>query len=340
MDEKEKLQVDELLSGYLDGELSKRQYTQIKRLIKNDQQVAARLGELERCRQLLGALPVEAAPEGISRGVMESLSAARLVVEERTGRRQHRAGVRDLFVRRLVAAAAMVAVIVLLGAVVFNILRPRAGQDELAAGGDMEPKAVIDNSYIPRTGSITKVVLSQQPFQMRLELTSRESFSVNAVVAKAIYDNGLLDCSSIRRENDKAIYTLRCGKENIGVLVASLRNIWPKFDHTRMAVSKESFGEALWVDDVSAEQVLAILRVDDSATRLAMARDFAVLNRISSALADADGLAGVGSGDYEFLNVDKPVLTWGRPARAKTQDEIDGSQVRTELTIVVTSKIN
>lgn len=341
MNDKDRTHIDELLSSYLDDELSERQHTEVKRLISHDQRIAGRLRELEKCRELLGSLPHQEAPAGILEAVKESFAQTALVGEYKA-RREHRAGVRNLFVRRLAAAAAMIAVVGALGLVVFSIVRPQGGERELALTdrrpGTVEQKISPATTDALQTDKGSGVIFAQQPFVKRLELTTTESFSVNAVVTRAIYDNGLLDCASIRRQADETTYILNCTRENAAVLLADLKGVWQKFDRTRLAVAKPSFGEAVWIDDVSAEQVTAILDQDDARIRLAMAQDFAALNRIAKALPGGGALAALGGREYESLRVDKPVLTWGRPTRTAPQTEISKKQETTHLTIVVISK--
>ena len=43
---KQNQNIDELLNGFIDEELTTRQHTEVKRLIKNDAQIAKRLKEL------------------------------------------------------------------------------------------------------------------------------------------------------------------------------------------------------------------------------------------------------------------------------------------------------
>ena len=61
----EKTKIEELLNGYVDGELSVRQRTQVKRMAANDPNIAKRLRQLEKCRVLVNSLPVSQTPPKI-----------------------------------------------------------------------------------------------------------------------------------------------------------------------------------------------------------------------------------------------------------------------------------
>jgi len=58
----EEMRIEELLNSYIDGELSVRQRTQIKRMAANDPNIEARLKQLQKCRALVSALPAAQAP--------------------------------------------------------------------------------------------------------------------------------------------------------------------------------------------------------------------------------------------------------------------------------------
>jgi len=58
MNEHPKTEIEELFSASLDGELTQRQETELKRLLQNDPQMVEQLAALRRQRELLCALPV------------------------------------------------------------------------------------------------------------------------------------------------------------------------------------------------------------------------------------------------------------------------------------------
>lgn len=343
MSDKEKIDIDELLNSYIDGELSDRHVTEIKRLIAHDEQVARRLRELQKTKELLAALPRAKAPAGLAEDVKKSLhrTAPR---DEYAWRDESRPGARNLLVRRLVTAAAMIALVSALGLVVFSIVKPEASERELAVSPRRTETAITrEDSVRKATAEVAPVttdagkIFALMAGQMQLELKTAEPVSSAKVISKAIYDNGLLDCTTRRSQAGKNIYSLKCNKESIAALLADSKSLWAKSEVVRLAVTRPAFGRDVIVDDVSVEQVLALLQQDGTQTRVAMAQDFAALNRIAGELPGSETLTAVHGRGYEGLKVGKPILTWGRPGTRRQPPSTPSEKEQIRLTIVVTS---
>ena len=73
--------LEELLSGYIDGELSERQCNEVKRLIGHNEQAAAMLKQLQKNKALLGSLPQAQAPAHLFENVRASLERSVLLDE-------------------------------------------------------------------------------------------------------------------------------------------------------------------------------------------------------------------------------------------------------------------
>jgi hypothetical protein len=340
MNEKEKFDIDELLSGYLDGQLSERHCTEVKRLIAHDEQVARQLQQLEKCRELLAGLPRAKAPAGLVEAVKESLER-RVLVDEYYQRSGVRAGQRSLFVRRLVAAAAMVALAGALGLVVFNILRPEPavhkplakpewtepGYSEPGSGGTM---TAADYTVVAGADSVTAAMAGQ----MKLELKTSDPASAAKLLSRLIYDSGLADYASPAVQAGRFVYSLRVSREDMAALLADLGGTWSRFDETSLTVAGRQLGEAVRVDGVSLEQLIAISQQDDVQRRAATARDFGKLNRIAAQLPGRQALIAIAGSEQEPLNVNKPVLTWARPGGAEKTTASQQPE-RVHLTIIV-----
>jgi hypothetical protein len=65
--------LDELLCSFMDGELSPRQRTEVQRMATRDAEVARRLQQLQSCRSLFRALPLEKAPSDLLEQIKVSL---------------------------------------------------------------------------------------------------------------------------------------------------------------------------------------------------------------------------------------------------------------------------
>ena len=63
--------IEELLNGYIDGELSADERSQVQRLIRENHTIAQRLRQLERCRELVSSLPPAEPPAQVVAGIKE-----------------------------------------------------------------------------------------------------------------------------------------------------------------------------------------------------------------------------------------------------------------------------
>jgi anti-sigma factor RsiW len=75
----ERPEIEELLSSYIDGELSERQCNEVKRLLDHDPQVAEMLSHMQRQKELLNALEVETAPETMLDDIKATLERSMLL---------------------------------------------------------------------------------------------------------------------------------------------------------------------------------------------------------------------------------------------------------------------
>ena len=235
MSERENPNIEELLNSFIDGELTEREQTEVKRLISHDAQVAQRLRELQNSKMLVSSLPRAEAPARILDEIKasletETLSGERAWSEERSDRR---VGVRHLMFRKVLAAAAMLGLVAILSGVIYTIVAP-------------------ESDYKPAMPAVA--------FDGRLELKTDALSTVNAFINKAIEDKGLSDSISLTSQGNKRVYSITCSREDLNVLLADLTNIWEKCDSTTLFVDTKTQGERKF-DDVSTERIITI--VDD-----------------------------------------------------------------------------
>ena len=234
MSERENPNIEELLNSFIDGELTEREQTEVKRLISHDVQVAQRLRELQNSKMLVSSLPRAEAPAQILDKVKASLeteilSGERAWSEERSDRR---VGVRHLMFRKVLAAAAMIGLVAILGGVIYTIVAPETPVSAVAFDG-------------------------------RLELKTGTLRTVNTFIDRAIEDKGLSDSISLTSQGNKRVYSITCSREDLNVLLADLTNIWEKCDSTTLFVNTKTQGERKF-DDVSTDRIIKI--VDDLVT--------------------------------------------------------------------------
>ena len=133
-------ELEELLSAYIDDELSERQRTEVKRLIEHDAEAAKELRYLEKQKQLLAALPAASVPRDMLGKVKTAVERKRTLDD--AGRVKARAiGSRRLYARRVLATAAMILLPVgVLAWVVWRIIMPLSvptgPNGPVANGGD------------------------------------------------------------------------------------------------------------------------------------------------------------------------------------------------------------
>jgi len=322
----EQIELDELLNGYVDGELSDRQTTEVRRMMLHDRKIAARVEELMRQRQLLASLPAEAAPAGLVdsiRGVMERRSL--LIAASSSSHRT--AGLMHLFARKLVAAAAMLALLGGLAFLVYTVIIPNdtvgpSGITALVSEGSLPGRSapVDDSPVVPKTVSIELLLKTVSPS------------GLNSVIAKTIDADGLWDCATVDRQLSKTTYSISCSKENIGGVLDELSAVWDKIAEKRLVV--EATGEdAITVEAVTPKQVAAVIDLPDIPSRVASARQFAEANNRLPVAGDADSVPADDA--QSVLKIPKPALTspdFDRAARSSVESRTD--KVSLKITVL------
>lgn len=296
-------EIDELLNGFIDAELTQQQYREVERMIRQDSAVAARLSELRRCRELVSFLPFVQAPAGTAEKVQVRLDAMGRRSKEAL-RIAERRGARDLFARRLLAAAAMVGLVAVLAAVVYTILSPEGTSQKPTANEDWKAK---EAAQVVQPGPVVAKA-PERLFSGRLELISSNTAAVDAFVRRAIEDSGL--SGSVSPVSGEAnAYVLTCGRQALGSLVTELESIWPRLESVRLLVEDEKHGSQIVVEDIQAEQMVEIIRQEGSEHCIEAAKDFAVLNRTKELLPGRELAALVESREPDLTVIPKPVLT-------------------------------
>jgi len=219
--------IDELLSSFIDGELTDRHRTEVQRLVSHDAQVAQRLRELQKCRMLVSSLPRAEAPADMAERIKTSLET-RTLLGSQPSAFDERKGARHLLVRKVLTAAAMIALVAVLTALVYTIVTPE--------------------TVAPPTG-----------FRARLEVKTTNLIAVDAVIKKAIEGNDIVRHSAPGGRRDERVYALSCSREALSSLLADLENVWERFDSATLFVETKTPGRPVVVDNVSAEQIANLI---------------------------------------------------------------------------------
>lgn len=302
--------IDELLSSFIDGELAESRQSEIRRLIADDPQVARRLRELQACKALVSSLPRAKAPAGILNEVKASLQA-RVPQSQQPVYSAASEIRRFVLVRRVVAAAAVIALIAVLS-VVIQALIPH----------DIAPGPLGADARIAAGG-----------FSGRLEFRTAAPAQVGPSIPKAIHDNGLSDRVVRTQVDGRKVYSLRCNKEALNVLLADLDSVWQRFDSATLFVDTEQFGKPIVIHAVTAEQTAEVINQDDFKACTELARDFAVLNNVAESMPGREVTAVVDGGPT-LPTIPKPSLASHEDTMKDSASSAEDGQ-KVSLTIVV-----
>jgi hypothetical protein len=311
MSEKEHLEKDELLSGYLDDQLSPRQLTELKRLLAHDLQFRQELETIERQRQLLRSLPIESAPAELAEEI-KSVLERRFILDD-SARRSDIAGKRGLRFRRWAATAAMILLPLLaLGVVVYTILQPTEQTPNTS-----EPVVAIENSSSAGASAASPELL----FSAVLQFQTNQPIAANDFIEKKIHTLGLMNFTTPQRQSDRTSYKIVCSRKYVEGLVGELADLWSHSKKASYALLDTSTKQPVQVDDIDSQQTLAMIRLADISAAAKLAQTFSEQNT-QKALAKANS-ADVAQPLPEKPS--KPILAWDEGTQqpsTNTQDTI------------------
>lgn len=336
---KDHLEIEELLNGFIDGELTQRQQIEVQRLLLHDSAIARRLKELEKCKSLAGGLERSEAPAGMAEDVMACLERKALPGEEAKGLEQER-GARDLLVRKILTAAAMISLFAVLGVVIYTIIGPAPGPMERVSDSGLS-RPVVDMTDEAERASAGEGIPGVEDvaagFEGRLELQTSTLLAVDAFINRKIEEHGLLGTARLTAEGNENTYVLSADRQSLGRMVADLAKIWERVDWARLIVETRKAGGVVTVSTVTAEQVAEILRQEDLERQVKAAKYFAVLNDIGDALPAEDEGSDLRRSSRDVVSIPKPVkpVMTSEGKVAKKVGEESGREQKVQLTIVV-----
>lgn len=236
----------EMISEYVDGTLSQRQETELRRLMANDPAISREVAVMQRQRELLSSLPCESAPETLLGDIRASIERKVLLSEIET---TDTGGRRHLFVRKFTTAAAMLVLAGLLGLVVHNIITPEPAGNVMIAREDAAAEQEIESLAMEQDNLRMKTIAAPEPmaakavpvrpqYSATLRLETVEPIAVNAYVEKSIQSNGLVDCTIPYRRPLENIntYVITCDAGTLVALMEDLGAVWERFEDASMVV--------------------------------------------------------------------------------------------------------
>jgi len=265
--------LDELLSSFIDGELSPRQRTEVQRMAAHDPAVARRLRQLQNCRTLVCALPPAEAPGDLLEQIRQSLERKTLLQEQPVTARRS-AGVVHLMFRRFVAAAAMIALVGVLGVVVYQIVAPVPGMQTLS------PVAVNPHppQPVPDLGGPAPVPVVDRGFSGRLELATAAFAQVDAFVQRAVESFGSVETAHREMAGDRRVYRVVGTRDSIHRLMASLGGVWQEFDSATLHVSELEGSAPVTIEAVTPDQMVEVVARKSTEASVETAQMYAAMN--------------------------------------------------------------
>jgi len=278
--------LDELLCSFMDGELSPRQRTEVQRMASHDPQVARRLQQLQNCRSLFCSLPVDKAPSDLLEQIKVSLERHSLLQEQPVVRKRS-VGAWHLAFRRLVAAAAVLVLMGVLGVVVYQIVAPVS-----SLGPGMAPLA--SDSRSPATAEpgrtvVTPLVVADHGFTGRLELRTARLAYADSFVAREIANSGLSGVNESDVLGNRRVYRVTGTRESVNRFVASLGGVWQNFEGAVLQVDRpENAATPVIVEAVTPEEAVSIVAQNSTQATIEAAAGYAAMNRAAKSMPDRE----------------------------------------------------
>lgn len=325
--------LDELLSSFMDGELSPRQRTEVQRMAAHDPAVARRLRQLENCRTMFCALPPAEAPGDLLEQIRQSLERKTLL-QEQPGSARRSAGVMHLVFRKFVAAAAMVALLAVLGGVVYQVLAPVS---------NTETPLVVATSPAQlgsgATGGQTPaVVVADAGFSGRLELRTAALASTDTSVGRVIDSCGLVNLAEDQMAGDRRVYRVVGSRQDIKQFVAALGGVWQECGVASLQVDRPDATTApVTIEAVTPDQVVTVIARDHTEASVETAEAYAVMNRLANRMPGHQIVPLLREDPgrlWAMTAVPKPKLTGGEQPKQTTHSAVQGS-AQASLTIVL-----
>jgi len=195
----------------------------------------------------------------------------RALLEEPSVSSRNIAGRWQLRARRFVAAAAMIALLGVLGVVIYQILAPVSDTGGLVVNKGSTPPTVI--------GPGGTIPVAAAEFSGRLEIRTASFANTVAFVTRAVKDDGLSSFVESELTGDSRIFRVASTREGVNRLLASLSEIWQTFDAATLYVSRPGqYADAVVVEAVTPEQAIRIVAQGTSQAFVDMAQGYAQMN--------------------------------------------------------------
>jgi hypothetical protein len=249
-----------LLNGYLDGELSESHAHKVEKRLAQDSSARELLAELKQVANRIGGLEREMAPDYLGQDILFELERNQLMTPHDSGAEQ--AGKNHLFLRRFVAAAALMFLAGVVGTIIYQVLFSPVGPVNresatvvkelmplVEKSADLEPLLASEDSV---SGSVETLI-----DETTLKLGSIElEVIAQSVPAEGMIENLLGELAiervmqiSINASSQQYAFVCRIGQ--LADVFAGLRN---PSDHQVRVLIKDS----------ENDRQVALVKVDES----------------------------------------------------------------------------
>jgi hypothetical protein len=332
--------IEELLNGFIDGELSAQETAEVVQLIEKDRSIARRLHEIETCRLLVSSLPPAEPPakvvsgiKGLVRGNWSHGVRVRYWQDSGSGSLKLSRGRLFLLSRQLVAASVAIGLLGVLSVVIYRIVAPETTAPRTIA---FQPKA---EDQMQNPGATVQNAEAVGVYS--LKLTTADFAGVDSFINRLLGESVWLQYRTTKQLPDQSVYRVYCSRAAFEDLMTGLTPVWTRFDSATLMVHSDNTEHQVAVGQVSPEQVAGIARQKTNAEQMRMARDFAVSNDIRRLLPQERMMAlgkspGQARPEPELTAIPKPVLTSG-DKNLLTAPKGAADRVQVDLNIVLSS---
>ena len=264
--EKEQNDLGVLLSAYLDGELSSAQNEKVEKRLATDAQARRQLAELREAIKWVRSTPRARAPKGMAELIQQGLERDLLLGEGQVlGDRE---GQKHLRLRRFLAAAAMVALMVGIGTMVFMVLSP-------ASRTQPKPTVTADETLVSTPPDMSETTASQAEETYASEVASASVTGMDESLAEEPESIVLADLLLPQLRRGSAHLVVRTAdrvatRQRVQAFLADnqlddvvQRVVSGEEDRYALLCSAETFGQLYrTVSEIPTEQIGAV--VDDA----------------------------------------------------------------------------
>ncbi len=277
---KDDFNIEQLLNGFVDNELTERERTEVERLIANDPAISAKIEEIKKYKLLVNSLPVSKAPNDMLNNIKAAVAAEEYSISKKSYGRRIAAASQLLF-RRAVSVAAILILFLALGAVIYLIVSPEQNES-------------TDN--LPIAKEITPAN------QLAMSLTLKTPLDAgDEAVRKAIANAGITQFNESAAQTDKCQFSFNCTSQQLDSILASLEENWLQFKSPKLTVETDAVDKFALINDVTTWQIAEIASQDSFERRTKAAQYFAILNSMETIPGQVE--------DLNNISIPKPVLT-------------------------------